>query len=249
MSNTKTQKEYKVKYTTDYSKFQKIGTNRTLRKSNLKGIEKSMIENGLLVDPIKVNEKWEVVDGQHRLYLAQKLGLGIYYLQIKGIGKKEMIIMNSDLEAWKTQNFLEHYVAEKLNSYIKLKKFRDEYPMFSLTDSCVFLADGLQGWKGDKFRKGEFVAGSLRKARELAEEIVKLKRVFPKGYKRGVFVRTLLQVNRSQPNFSLEDFVRKAMIVPTEYFQIQGDRKGTKRMIEDIYNYKRRGSDKIMIKV
>jgi hypothetical protein len=238
----------RVHYTKDYSKFQKIDTNRVLDKSNFKKIERSMIENGLMVDPIKINEDWEIVDGQHRLAVSEKLGLGIYYIQVKGIGKKEMIVSNAVKKSWNMTNFLDHYVKEGRASYVKLKKFRDEFPMFSITDCVVFLSNGIQHWNGDMFRNGEFEAGSLNKAMELAEQVMKLKQVFPQGYKRGVFVRTLLSTNR-QPDFVMEEFIKKSMIVPSEYFQIKGDRKGTKRMIEDIYNYKRRRSDKITIKV
>ena len=238
----------KVQYTKDYSLFQKVDTNRDLRKSNLNKIRKSMLENGLMVDPIKVNEYYEVIDGQHRLNVSQELGLGIYYIKVKGIGKKEMMDFQIH-ESWKMTDFLKHYVKEGNPNYVKIKKFMDEFPMFSITDSCVFLNGGNQTVKGDGFREGTYLSGSLNEGRELALQIMKLQKPFPQGYTRTIFVRTLLQTNRTTPNFSMEEFVKKSMIVPNEYFQIKGDRKGYKRMIEDIYNYKRRGSDKITIKV
>ena len=73
----------KVHYTKDYSKFVKVHSNRSLKSGILSNIEKSMIDMGLMVDPIKVNEKWEVIDGQHRLHVSEKLGLGIYYIKVK----------------------------------------------------------------------------------------------------------------------------------------------------------------------
>ena len=78
---------------------------------------------------------------------------------------------------------------------------------------------------------------------------MELKNVYPLGYTRTVFVRTLLSVNLNNPDFDMDEFVKKSKIVPNEYFQIKGDRKGYKRMIEDIYNYKRRNTDKITVKV
>jgi len=239
----------KVQYTKDFSKFRKIKSNRNLKQGIINKIESSMIANGLMVEPIKVNEKWEVVDGQHRVYVAEKLGLGIYYIQVKGIGKKEMITMNSKGGMWNMNDFLSTYVKDENPNYIKIKKFMEEFPMFSITDTCVFLNGGNQTVKGDSFRDGCYVAGSLNTARELALEIMKLKTPFPQGYTRTTFVRTLLTVNRTTPNFSMTEFVKKSMIVPNEYFQIKGDRKGYKRMMEDIYNYHRRNSDKITIKV
>jgi len=242
-------KNVRVQYTKNYSKFKKVHSNRSLKTGILNKIKKSMVENGLMVDPIKVNEHNEVIDGQHRLHMAQELGLGIYYIKVKGIGKKEMITQNSTGSMWNLRDFLGTYVKEGNPNYIKIQKFMYEFPMFSITDSCVFLNGGKQDIKGDTFRNGEFVAGSLNTARELALDIMKLKDVYPLGYTRTVFVRTLLSTNLRNKDFKMEEFVKKSKVVPNEYFQIKGDRKGYKRMIEDIYNYKRRSSDKISIKV
>ena len=239
----------KVQYTKDYSKFVKVHSNRSLKSGILSNIEKSMIDIGLMVDPIKVNEKWEVIDGQHRLHVSEKLGLGIYYIKVKGIGKKEMITQNSTGSMWNLKDFLGTYVKENNPNYIKIQKFMYEFPMFSITDSCVFLNGGNQNIKGDTFRNGDYLAGSLHEAQELASYVMELKNVYPLGYTRTVFVRTLLSVNLNNPDFDMDEFVKKSKIVPNEYFQIKGDRKGYKRMIEDIYNYKRRNTDKITVKV
>ena len=242
-------KNVRVQYTKNYSKFKKVHSNRSLKTGILNKIEKSMVENGLMLDPIKVNEDWEVVDGQHRLHVSEKLGLGIYYIKVKGIGKKEMITQNSTGSMWNLRDFLGTYVKDGNPNYIKIQKFMYEFPMFSITDSCVFLNGGKQDIKGDTFRDGMYVAGSLNTARELAMDVMKLKDVYPLGYTRTVFVRTLLSTNLRNKDFTMEEFVKKSKVVPNEYFQIKGDRKGYKRMIEDIYNYKRRSSDKISIKV
>jgi len=242
-------KNVRVQYTKNYSKFKKVHSNRSLKTGILNKIKKSMVENGLMVDPIKVNEHNEVIDGQHRLHMAQELGLGIYYIKVKGIGKKEMITQNSTGSMWNLRDFLGTYVKDGNPNYIKIQKFMYEFPMFSITDSCVFLNGGNQNIKGDTFRDGMYVAGSLNTARELAMSVMKLKDVYPLGYTRTVFVRTLLSTNLRNRDFTMEEFVKKSKVVPNEYFQIKGDRKGYKRMIEDIYNYKRRSSDKISIKV
>ena len=242
-------KNVKVQYTKNYSKFKKVHSNRSLKTGILNKIKKSMVENGLMVDPIKVNEHGEVIDGQHRLHMAQELGLGIYFIVLKGIGKKEMITQNSTGSMWNLRDFLGTYVKDGNPNYIKIQKFMYEFPMFSITDSCVFLNGGNQNIKGDTFRDGMYVAGSLNTARELAMNVMKLKDVYPLGYTRTVFVRTLLSTNLRNKDFTMEEFVKKSKVVPNEYFQIKGDRKGYKRMIEDIYNYKRRSTDKISIKV
>ena len=46
--------------------------------SRVKEIAKSMSEEGLLLVPITVNKKKQVIDGEHRLEAAKIAGKGIY---------------------------------------------------------------------------------------------------------------------------------------------------------------------------
>ena len=58
-----------VKETKNYSMFTTIGGNRPLNELHLNRLKKSM-EEELLISPIIVNEKHEVIDGQHRLRIS-----------------------------------------------------------------------------------------------------------------------------------------------------------------------------------
>ena len=62
----KTSRPFEVFETTDYSMFKKIDYNRSVSRSNVKKIMKSIIEYGLIV-PIVISEDGYIIDGQHRL--------------------------------------------------------------------------------------------------------------------------------------------------------------------------------------
>ena len=56
--------------------FKKIKGNRIVNKSNLNAIITSM-EQQQLVSPIMINEKFEIIDGQHRFEACKELGLPV----------------------------------------------------------------------------------------------------------------------------------------------------------------------------
>jgi hypothetical protein len=88
----------------------------------------------------------------------------------------------------------------------------------------------------------------MEKARVWANFILSLEPYAPKIFYRTVFVRTMLSILAKYDEFVMSEFIKKAEIVP-HYFKICGDKAGYSRMIEDIYNFKRRNDKKIFIRV
>jgi ParB-like chromosome segregation protein Spo0J len=66
--------ELKVMETMDYNLFSKFNGNRDVKILHVNRIAKSMTEQ-FLIKPIDVNEKYEVIDGQHRLEACKETGL------------------------------------------------------------------------------------------------------------------------------------------------------------------------------
>jgi len=73
----------KIFYTTDYSKFNTLAGNRQVNIAHVKKLESSFDEE-YLISPILVNEKFQIIDGQHRFEAAKNLKLPIYYYMIQG---------------------------------------------------------------------------------------------------------------------------------------------------------------------
>jgi hypothetical protein len=254
-----------VYYTTDLEMFKPMEHNRVKSKARIKEIAQSMEEEGLLKVPIIVNRKKQIIDGQHRFEAAKIAGKGLYYITANKYGENEMMSINKTMKNWSKNDYLSHYVSKGNRNYMKIEQFRKEFPMFSLTDSCIFLKGGLaSGIQKQTFSEGKFKAGSLDKARMYANFILSLEPFAPDIYYRTVFVRTMLSVLAKYSNvdhllnpkkyvvkksdFVMSEFIKKAEIVP-HYFKLCGNKAGYSRMIEDIYNFKRRNDKKIFIRV
>ena len=69
--------------TNDYSLFSKLDGNRDVNKAHLHRLKKSIKEESLCV-PIIVNEKYEIIDGQHRFSCWENLMLPVYYIVVEG---------------------------------------------------------------------------------------------------------------------------------------------------------------------
>ena len=73
-----------INQTTDYDRFTFIEGNRDICHLHLNRLIQSMQEKCIPV-PILVNEKYEIVDGQHRWSAVKHLGLTLYYHVEKGL--------------------------------------------------------------------------------------------------------------------------------------------------------------------
>src|SRR5258708_2908989 len=81
----------------EYDSFKILNSNRKLNKLHLKRLEEIIsVNNRLHLHPILVNADYEVIDGQHRLSVARKLGVPIYYIKSDIIARKHIIECNAN---------------------------------------------------------------------------------------------------------------------------------------------------------
>jgi hypothetical protein len=241
---------FQVSFTTNLDMFKLMESNRPVNQGRVKRIYQSMMDEGLLVIPILVNKKMEIIDGQHRYHASKLSGKGIYYLQVDNYGETQVIQSNQNSQSWTRKDFLEFYVSKGNRNYIKLKQFMEIYPHFSLTDSMFLLTNGnFTNTKKDHFNNGMYKIGNYSKAVQWGEFITSLQKYFPEGYSRTIFVRSMISVLRKYENeFNTDEFIKKSEIVP-HFYKICGSHSDYVRMIEDIYNFKRRNDKKIFIRV
>lgn len=124
---------YKVRSTTNYFQFRFIDGNRDVKHAAK--IKKSIEAVGLLICPILVNEKFEIIDGQGRFTACKELNLPVYYVQQNGIGIEEVRKMNSVSSNWVTGDYVHSYTEgdETKDSYIYLQSLQKQFPDFSYT--------------------------------------------------------------------------------------------------------------------
>lgn len=122
----------KIYQTKEYEKFIIYDWNRTIDKQTLNKIHKSVEEHGWKVEPIIVNEKYGIIDGQHRYTYAREHNLPVYYIVIKGLTKEDCQIMNSVRTSWKQQDYVNFYAMQGNKNYIFLKALDNMFDDFGL---------------------------------------------------------------------------------------------------------------------
>jgi hypothetical protein len=116
-------------------------------------IESIKARNLLDLRPICVNEKMEVIDGQHRLLAAKALGLEIWYQQDKKLKCEDIVRMNIS-KPWTIGDYLNFYCQHQYKEYIKLKNFMKKHNLSLKVALNITL--GQQHITFVQFKAGEF---------------------------------------------------------------------------------------------
>ena len=117
-----------IMVTENYDMFKKIGGNRKLNKANYAKIVKSMKEEQLII-PIVVNEKYEIIDGQHRYQACKDLGKPVYFYMVRGYGLDQVKRANIASSNWKKENYLDMFVAENNEVYKEFEEIKERYDL------------------------------------------------------------------------------------------------------------------------
>jgi len=249
----------KVYKTNHLSVFKQIKGNRPPNPQHIRRLVSSIRNNGMLQNPIIVNEQMEVIDGQHRLMAAKELKSYVFYIIIEKYRINEVQILNLNQKNWTSKDFMNGYADMGIESYIKLKNFYSRNKVFNITD-CISMCSNLpsnSSSMANKFRKGNdkemklaqvFEEGTWRgNDFELAQEWAdKLKLVKPyyEGYRKSTFVKTMIGMFKND-NFNFFEFLNK--LKKQQDKMIDASNIGQcKLIIEDIYNHRRR--DKVNLR-
>lgn len=112
--------------TFDYNQFKRIDGNRLINNKNYSKLVNSMKEEQLFI-PILVNEKMEIIDGQHRFAAAKELGLPIFYIVKEGYGINEVKKANMVGSNWTKADFLDMYITNGNEVYIQFNEISKAY--------------------------------------------------------------------------------------------------------------------------
>jgi hypothetical protein len=227
-------------YTTkDYSLFKILNGNRDVNQLHLRRLKESIKKNHLTTI-IMVNEKFEIIDGQHRFLVCQELKLPINYIISKNYGLNEVQILNANMKNWQTKDYVNGYCDLGYKDYEIYRDFVAEYKFTNKI--AILLLSGEQGGGLSispitKFKEGRFKVKDLEGARSMAEKL-KLLEPYYKGFMRRSFILAMYQMFKNN-NFNFTEFLGKLKIQPTTLQDCTGTIQ-YKNLIEEIYNYRRR---------
>lgn len=236
-----------IQTTYNYGQFKNLHGNRSINVPHKMRLKQSMQEDPLL-SLIMVNERNEIIDGQHRFEVCKELNLPINYVIVYGYGMKEVQILNVNSTNWKKIDYLESHAKNGLPNYITFKKFMSDFPQLNFS-TCLKCLSGLSNSDGEKasiggvfvtskrFENGELKIPNLKKSYEVANKILDYRPFFAK-FNDNTFVITLLYLFK-HPNYNHLEMLKKLKNQPTA---ISGCKSQNQYviMLEEIYNYKRR---------
>ena len=252
--NQTNQEVNKVYKTNKLEIFKPIVGNRPTNPMHIKRLSSSIKQNGLLQNPIIVNEKMQVIDGQHRLSAAKLANSFIYYIIAKGYDLKDVQTLNLNQKNWNKKDFMDGYAAMGIESYIKLKDFINYNKVFNIRDCIALCSNSTTDRSSDLtnkyrvsrkkpvnvkeiFEEGTWIGKDFKLAQENANKL-KMIQPYYDGYRRSTFIGTILQLFKND-NFNFMQFLDKLKFQKNK-LQDCTSVSQYKLLIEDIYNYKSR---------
>jgi len=231
--------DIQVHTTKDYSLFKTLNGNRDVNKLHLTRLKESMKKNHLTTI-IMVNEKFEIIDGQHRFLVSQELKLPINYIISKNYGLKEVQVLNANMKNWQIVDYVNGYCDLGYKDYLIYREFVADYGFQSQVAILLLSGEYPSGndvSAGTKFKEGTFKVQDYNEAKRKAEKIMMIEPYY-KGYLRRSFILALVGMFKNE-NFEFTEFIAKLKQQPTT-LQDCTNVSQYKSLIEEIYNYRRR---------
>lgn len=249
----------KVYKTYNLSIFNQIKGNRPPNPQHIRRLVDSIKTHGILQNPIIVNEKMDVIDGQHRLLAAKEAGSGVFYIVVNGYALHEVQILNLNQKNWTKKDFMEGYADMGVEPYVKLRNFTRKNNELNITD-CIALCqnsssssmNGLSNkYRADRtvtnqkevFEEGTWKGKNFELAQDWADKL-KLIKPYYKGFNRSVFIGAMIGLFKHE-NFDFFEFLNKLKTQPQKLEDCSNVNQ-YRLLIEDIYNYRRR--DKVNLR-
>lgn len=157
-----------MKSTKNYSQFKSIVSNREVDERHVNQLMKAIEAKNLLhLNPIICNKEFEVVDGQHRLEAASRLGLEVYYIMDDQVSKADIATINSHAKNWKVMDYINYWTIEKRPGFDRLSAFLSENPQIPPSTALMMLSvDASRQAHG--VREGHINTGNHKEANEIA---------------------------------------------------------------------------------
>tara|TARA_R100001143_G_C3343295_1_gene125416 strand:- start:91 stop:990 length:900 start_codon:yes stop_codon:yes gene_type:complete len=234
----------KVLHTSDYSKFKIMEDNRDIDNKHVGELIENIREAGQL-QPIIINEKNEIIDGQRRFRCCKLLGIPVMYLVSDKTTIKDVLMINTSQKSWSSLDYLKAYSHPNHWNYVeyrKIKNFKAEYAI--KFDIILFLLYGQplmhNAGKGLKaFKMGDFKVENLEKAQRQASQLLKLFAFIPNLVKIAKFCKAWLRVSVVE-DFSLTLGYKQLENNSKKFDKCQNQRDWDEAMVK-AYNHNLKG--------
>ena len=125
--------------TFDYSQFKFADYNRNVEPQHVQQLINEVKSGHQLLSPIIVNEKMEIIDGQHRLAAFKQLKKPVEYIVRPGTSKQDVVSINNSQKRWTPIMWIESFANsgnEDYQFFLDFLQKHNEYkwPVFGVED-------------------------------------------------------------------------------------------------------------------
>lgn len=224
--------------TNNYERFSFLEGNRNLNPMHFERLKNAISTMDLTEsNPILVNEDFEIIDGQHRFEVCKYLKKPIFYLQKKGYGLREVQMLNANMKNWRLEDYVEGYCDLGNQEYLYLRSFLAQHKLGMM--SSVTVLSFMGGNKAQTIMDGTLTLPNKSRGETIAKWIQQLEPIYA-GVRRKSFILALVKI------YSLKQFDFNQLLSKLSYQQTKlvdcTDMKGYLTLLEEIYNFKERGT-------
>lgn len=219
--------------TKEYDLFNLMTGNRPIDTAHVSQLKRKIENEGNLTSefPVNVNEKMEVIDGQHRIIALKELGYPIYYTISEGANLSTVRQINVARKNWSWIDYAESFAAEGNPFYRDLLDFSEAFG-FNFSTLDRYTNGGKRTFVND-YQAGEYKVLNKGLSFKLFNELTTVKEALPFAVTTG-FSAAMYDI------LTHPDYDQKRMVDKLTKYGVQlkewTKKKDWLRNIEDVYN-------------
>ena len=165
----------KVGTTKDYSIFQYFDRNRVIGNKHVEFLRDDMNKRGQL-ERVIVNDKWFVIDGQHRIAARQKDKKPVDFRVMKGASIKHVVALNNTGKRWNNTGWARNFSHKEwpnCKPYLQYLEFKKTNG-FAESICMALLSEDFHDYGRKAFKNGSFKVKNIERANQNAAELAEL---------------------------------------------------------------------------
>ena len=219
--------------TKDYDQFILVATNRPVDKNHVLKLKNSITKKNLLhLNPIIVNEQFNVIDGQHRLQAARELELDIYFIKSQDIGQEDIATLNTNKKMWQIGDYVRYHAKNGKKAYHALQLFMKNFHFLPPSNAILIACGDINP---RDVRDGNLKDLNLDEAEAFMGRLSDIRNHFADAYSRK-FVMAV-RVCEKVAGYEHKKMVEKIAANPRALKPCTTGKEYIK-MLEEIYNYR-----------
>lgn len=233
---------YQIRSTTDYSAFKDITGNRTIRPAHVKKLKEAITTDpdSIRYNPILVNDKMAVIDGQHRIKAIESLGLPVYYIQVQSLGIKDVQKLNSVSKQWQPVDYAQAHSRlgnSNYDYYLAFKGHNAKYKDLSLNhDSLMRYLSLNNPITSTSFNDGKLKVDNFDKSLALLKQLHGVSEVYPR-YNIRSFALAFLRISSNDEYNHKRMMERLHSEAFHKYMRDFSKEQDYAKALNQIYNY------------